>query len=62
MDFDGEAGVPTIRDNFAIIFKQFLEYSKTFNASTVDKKVFEQYNAQRITGQLAVLLNKAMEI
>ena len=62
LDFDGEAGVPTIRDNFAIIFKQFLEYSKTFNASTVDKKVFEQYSALRITGQLAVLLNKAMEI
>jgi hypothetical protein len=62
LDFDGEAGVPTIQDNFAIIFKQFLEYSKNFSSTTVDKKIFEQYTAERITAQLAILLNKAMKI
>ncbi len=62
LDFDGEAGVPNIRDSFAIVFKQFLEFSNNFNATTVDKKIFEQYSAERITAQLAILLNKAMEI
>ena len=60
--FEGEAGVPTIRDNFAILFQQFLEYSKNFNAATVDKKIFEQYSAKMITAQLSILLDKAMEI
>ena len=62
LDFDGEAGVPSIRDNFAHVFKQFLEYSKSFSSATVDKKIFEQYSAERITAHLAILLDKAMEI
>lgn len=62
LDFEGEAGVPFIKDNFAIVFKQFLNYSQNFNAATVDKKIFEQYTAERITSQLAILLNKALEI
>ena len=62
LGFDGEAGVPTIRENFAIVFKQFLEFSKNFCAATVDRKIFEQYSAEKITGQLAILLNRAMEI
>ena len=60
--FDGEAGVPTIRDNFAMVFKQFMAYCENFSAATVDKKIFEQFSAERITAQLAILLNKAMEI
>ena len=62
LDFDGQAGVPTIRVNFAVVFKQFMAYCKNFTAATVDKKIFEQYSAKRITSQLAILLNKAMEI
>ena len=62
LDFDGESGVQYIQDNFHIVFKQFLEFSKNFSAATVDQKVFEQYSAEKITAQLAILLNKAMEI
>ena len=62
LDFDGEAGVPTIRDNFTIVFKQFMVFCENFNAATVNKKIFEHYSAERITSQLAILLNKAMEL
>lgn len=62
LDFDVEAGVPFIRDNFANVFKQFLEYVQNFSIKTVDKKIFEQYSAEKITAQLAILLNKAIEI
>ena len=62
LDFDGEAGVSIIRDNFTTVFKQFKAYCKNFSAVTVDKKIFEQYSAERITAQLAIFLNKAMEL
>ena len=62
LDFDGEEGVPVIRNNFDVVFKQFLLYAQNYSVTTVDKEIFEAYSAKNITAQLAVLLNKATEI
>ncbi|MCW3090881.1 MAG: hypothetical protein JWP81_1950 [Ferruginibacter sp.] len=60
MDFNGLAGAKKIEENFPEFFTEFLKELKHFDTEMVDKKYFEQYSAENMTRQLAILLNKAM--
>jgi hypothetical protein len=58
LNFDGLNDITSIEINFPDAFLQFLHFAASYNASFIDRKIFEQYNAKSIASQLAVLLNK----
>lgn len=56
--FDGEENINEISTGFPIIFKQYLDFLKTYTFSNIDVTVFEKYSAKNVTSQLATLLHK----
>jgi len=61
LDFDGEKEVDLIERNFVSFFEKFLQFFSVFIPAQVDLKIFEQYSAKNVTGQLATLLDEAMQ-
>ena len=62
LEFNGEEGLKHLEQNFASFFLQYKELLKTFDPAEVDGNIFEQYSAKNVTSQLAVLLDKAVEL
>ncbi len=61
LDFDGEKGLNKIQDSFVAFFEKFLVFIKQFDPANVDMDFFEQYSAKNVTGNLAALLDKAIQ-
>ena len=59
LDFNGEQDVDRIRRNFANTFGRFKELLKNWNPATVNYSMLEQYSAEKVTQQLAALLEQA---
>jgi len=59
LDFNGEQDVDRIRRNFANTFGRFEELLKNWNPETVNYSMLEQYSAEKVTQQLAALLEQA---
>ena len=61
LDFDGEAGVPRIDEEFINVFEHFTSYLRNFDPRQVNLAAFEQYSARSVTAQLAALLDKCVK-
>jgi len=61
LDFDGENGVESIRNNFSNFFECFRQFFSSFQPTKVDQKEFEQYSAKNVTRQLGTLLNAVLK-
>jgi hypothetical protein len=60
LDFDGEAEVGKISEEFIGVFEQFMEYLRNFDPRQVNTAAFEQYSARSVTAMLAGLLDKCV--
>ena len=60
--FNGEAGIVDVENNFADVFKQYLDFINNFDSTKVNMEVFNQYSAKNVTGILAQLLDKAIHL
>lgn len=58
LDFNGEAGLQQLREQWISIWHQFLQFHKSFNKAQVNQQQFEQYSAKAVTAKLTDLLNK----
>jgi hypothetical protein len=58
LDFDGEAGVESIRSRFSRVFRQYVSFLSGFSPQNVDKVRFEEFSAKAVTGRLAALLGR----
>jgi hypothetical protein len=61
LNFDGEKEINLVENNFPTIMIEYLDWIKVFDPNKINKKVFEQYSAESITKQLAILLNLVIE-
>jgi hypothetical protein len=61
LDFDGEKEIDLIENNFPSVVKEYLNWIQIFDPNKINKKVFEQYSAESITKQLAILLNSVIQ-
>ena len=59
--FNGVEGIIDIQQGFHSFFKEWNERRGQFNPLQVNQEIFQQYSAKAVTGQLANLLNKALE-
>jgi hypothetical protein len=60
LDFNGEAEVERISEEFIGIFEQFMRYLRNFDPRQVNTGAFEQYSARSVTATLAGLLDKCV--
>ncbi|MDB5191416.1 MAG: hypothetical protein JWQ96_979, partial [Segetibacter sp.] len=60
LDFNGEEGLDFIEENFLKVLKNYLISIETFDAAKVDRGIFEQYSARKVTETLAQLLNQVV--
>lgn len=56
--FDGENDIDLIKTNFPSVYRQYVESSKTYNPSIIDKELFAKYSAKEVTKALTDLLEK----
>ncbi len=61
LDFDGQNGVESIRENFSEFFECFRQFFCSFQPTRIEQKEFEQYSAKNVTKQLATLLNAVLK-
>jgi hypothetical protein len=61
LDFDGEAEVQRVGEEFIGIFEQFMTYLRNFDPQQVNTGAFEPYSARSVTGALAALLDKCVK-
>ena len=60
LTFNGEEGIPDIRNRVALFFESFLIFKKSFNSDNVDQSVFKQFSATAVTEKLSILLNQVV--
>lgn len=58
--FDGEQGVPAIKDEFGVIFQKYLSFSEGFSLPEGSAMIFERFSAKAVTRTLAQMLDLAM--
>ena len=58
--FDGEAGLDTIKAQFADAFDDFRAFAGSFRAADVDRAEFETFSARNVTRTLADALDRAV--
>lgn len=61
LDFNGEAGLQQLGEQWISIWHQFLKFHKSFNKAQVNQQQFEQYSAKAVTAQLTYLLNSILK-
>jgi len=61
LDFDGEAAVPRIGEEFIGVFERFMVYLRNFDPRQVNTGAFEEYSARSVTARLAALLDKCVK-
>lgn len=61
LQFDGEKGLPHIKNNFLSKFEEWLHKQKLFAPEDVDGSVFESYSAHSVTRILVDLLNRTVD-
>lgn len=60
LSFDGEAGLDTIRDEFADAFLDFRQFADAFRPEDVDREAFDEFSARSVTETLARALDEAL--
>lgn len=60
LDFNGDAELNKIKENFSKVANDYLNFSKTFEAEKVDMTEFKKYSAYNVTGILAEALEKVI--
>lgn len=60
LSFNGEKEIDIITNQFASCFKEFSVMQSSFDATTVNMDVFENYSAKNTTKKLVDLLNQAL--
>ena len=60
LDFNGEDGIETIKNEFSTFFKEAKVFVESFTPKQVNQEVFEQYSAKNVTKQLATMLEIAI--
>jgi hypothetical protein len=58
--FNGEQGVPAIKDEFGPAFGKYLSFSEGFSQSVEIKMLFERFSAKAVTQSLSQMLNLVM--
>ena len=61
LSFNGEEEVGKVGNEFAHAFEQFNHFLSDFNATDVNKEIFNAYSAKNVTAKLAALLDKVFE-
>jgi hypothetical protein len=61
LDFDGENEMDWIQKSFASFFEKYLDWTKTYNRDQINKEIFEEYSAKKVTEKLADLINSVAD-
>ena len=62
LDFDGEADVEKISNDFMSTFHVFEKFKAGFKKEQIDQTLFSEYSAYAVTEKLAVLLDKVIPL
>jgi hypothetical protein len=57
LEFEGQEGMDFLKTSFADFLNDYISWIKNYNPSEVNKKVFEEYSAKKVTEKLVNLLN-----
>lgn len=60
LDFDGENGLDTIKNEFIPVLRKFIGFMERFNSRQVNTAAFDRYSAKNVTASLAELLEKSV--
>lgn len=61
LDFDGENEMDWIQKSFVPFFEKYITWIKTYDPAQINKEIFEEYSAKKITEKLAGLLNTVLD-
>jgi hypothetical protein len=61
LDFNGEAGLQQLKDQWMNVWHQFLQFQHSFDKTRVNQQEFEQYSAKGVTARLVTLLNSVFQ-
>jgi hypothetical protein len=62
LSFSGEDGLRDISDSFLGVFKDYRIFCKSFSPASINRSEFDAYSAKAISGHLAELLDKAVNL